>query len=222
MARKSSSGSPFPARRKGVGKYVCWYVCWRILDAAIAPFLRGEIHRSWAVASHALGKTSVKLSLQTGDHATACDRWSEVHARVEALIRDATTLAKRDEEAKRKVEKAPTLTSEERATIAGQARHDVLADHDAGWSVPDHMSAMTRGLRAPCRPAESIGCTIQSRLNLSVRLPLIPPPTLYARRRARWTRKPRRRCSRPGRPCRSIARRRRSRSWSPTPRACRM
>ena len=144
MARKTSSGLPFLVRRKDVGKYVYW----RILDAAIAPFVRGEIHRSWAVASHALsGKAIVKLSLQTGDHSTACDRWSEVHARVEALIRDATRIAKRDEEAKRKVEKVRTLTSEERATIASQARSDVLADHDAGWNNPNHMSPMARGLQ---------------------------------------------------------------------------
>jgi hypothetical protein len=71
MARKTSSGLPFLVRRKDVGKYGYW----RILDAAIAPFVRGEIHRSWAVASHALtGRPIVKLSLQTGDHATACDR----------------------------------------------------------------------------------------------------------------------------------------------------
>ena len=132
------------APRKDVGKYACW----RILDRAIAPFVRGEVHRSWAVASRVLsGKPIVKLSLQTGDHATACDRWSEVHARVEALIRDATTLAKRDEEAKRKLEKVRALTSKERATIAGQARYDVLADHDADWDDPDHMSATARGLR---------------------------------------------------------------------------
>ncbi len=144
MAGKTSSGLPFLVRRKDVGKYAYW----RILDRAIAPFMRGEIHRSWAVASHSLsGKAIVKLSLQTGDHATACDRWSEVHARVEALIRDATTLAKRDEEAKRKLEKVRALSSKERATIAGQARYDVLADHDAGWSDPDHLSATARGLQ---------------------------------------------------------------------------
>jgi integrase len=144
MARKTSSGLPFLVRRKDGGKYVYW----RILDAAIAPFVCGEIHRSWAVASHVLsGKPIVKLSLQTGDHATACDRWSEVHARVEALIRDATTLAKRDKETKQNLEKARTLTSEQIATIAGQARHDVLADHDAGWTDPDHLSPTARGLQ---------------------------------------------------------------------------
>jgi len=104
MARKSSSGLPFLVRRKDVGKYVYW----RILDSAIAPFVCGEIHRSWAVVSHSLsGKAIIKLSLQTGDRATAGDRWSEVHARVEALIRDATTLAKRDKETKRNLERVP-------------------------------------------------------------------------------------------------------------------
>jgi hypothetical protein len=63
------------------------------------------------------------------------------------LFRDATTLAKRDEEAKRQLEKAPTLTCEEGATIAGQACYDVLADHDAGWSDPDQMSVMAPGLQ---------------------------------------------------------------------------
>jgi integrase len=144
MARETSAGLPFLVRRKDVGKYAYW----RNLDPAIAPFVRGEIHRSWAVASHALsGKPIVKLSLQTGDHTTACDRWSDVHARVEGLIREATTLAKRDKETKRNLEKVRTLTSEQRATIAGQARYDVLADDDDGWTGADHMSATARGLQ---------------------------------------------------------------------------
>jgi len=87
----------------------------------------------------------VKLSQQTGDHAAACDRWSEAHARIEASIRNATTLAKRKEEAKRKPEMARTLTSNENVTIAGQARCDVLADHDVGWSDLDHVSMTARG-----------------------------------------------------------------------------
>ncbi len=144
MARKTSSGLPFLVRRKDVGKHVYR----RILERAIAPFACGEIHRFWAVGSHSLsGKAIVKLSLQTGDRATAGDRWSEVHARVEALIRDAMTLAKRDKETKRNLEKVRTLTSERRATIAGQARYDVPADHDAGWSDPDQLSATARGLQ---------------------------------------------------------------------------
>jgi hypothetical protein len=75
-----------------------------------------------------------------------------VHARVEALIRDATTLARREKEAKRKVEKVRNLTSGERAAIAGQARYDVLADHDAGWSDPDRVSATARTAARPPDP----------------------------------------------------------------------
>jgi len=135
---------PFPAPRKDVGKYADW----RTLDAAVAPFVRDEIRRSWAVASHVLsGKSIVKLSLHTGDLATACDRWSEVHARVEALIRDATTLAKRDEEAKRKLEKVRTLTSKEKTTIAGQARYDVLASQSTrGRNADRRCSALRRSV----------------------------------------------------------------------------
>jgi hypothetical protein len=66
----------------------------------------------------------VKLSLQIGDPASACDRWSEAHARAEALIRDATALAKHGEETERKLEKAGTP-----------------ADHDARSHDPDHLSA---------------------------------------------------------------------------------
>jgi len=143
MARKTSSGLRFLVFRKDAGKYAYW----RVLDAAIAPFVRGEIRRSWAAASRLSGKPIVKLSLQTGDLATAGDRWSEVHAQVEALIRDATRTAKRDREAKRTLEEVRTLSSEQIATIAGQARHDILADHDAGWTDPDHLSATARGLQ---------------------------------------------------------------------------
>ena len=70
-----------------------------------------------------------------------------MHARVEALIRDATTLAKRGEEAKRTLEEVRTLTSEQIATIAGQARHDILVDHDAGWTGSENLSPTARGLQ---------------------------------------------------------------------------
>jgi integrase len=164
MARKTSSGLPFLVRRKDVGKYVYW----RILDPVIAPFVCGEIHRSWAVGSHSLsGKAIVKLSLQTGDHATACDRWSEVHARVEALIRDATRIAKRDKETKRNLEEVRTLTSEQMATIAGQARHDILADHDAGWTGSDHMSVTARGLQRALQSGRKHGLNDPEMLNTS-------------------------------------------------------
>lgn len=139
--------------RKDVGK--CVY--WRILAPAIAPFMCGEIYRSWAVGSHSLsGKAIVKLSLQTGDRATAGDRRPKVHARVEALTRDATTLAKRDNETKRNLERVRTLTSEQRATIAGQARYDALADHDAGWTDSATCRQRRANCSAPSRPAESI------------------------------------------------------------------
>jgi len=42
MARNASSGSPFPAPRKDSGKCACW----RGLAAVVAPYARGDIHRS--------------------------------------------------------------------------------------------------------------------------------------------------------------------------------
>jgi hypothetical protein len=96
MARKPSSGFPFLTHRTDTGKYAYW----RVLDPAIAVRVSGDLHRSWAVSGHRLtGKEIVKLSLRTGDHTTACNRWSELHSQVEALVRKATNLAKQEEDA---------------------------------------------------------------------------------------------------------------------------
>jgi len=103
----------------------------------------------------------VKLSQQTGDHAAACDRWSEAHARIEASIRNATTLAKRKEEAKRKPEMARTLTSNENVTIAGQARCDVLAITTSAGVISTTCRRPRADGSAPSTPGKSISRAIR-------------------------------------------------------------
>jgi integrase len=44
-----------------------------------------------------------------------------------------------------------TLAPEEVPIIAGQSRYDVLADHDASWSDPAHLSPLARGLHLALR-----------------------------------------------------------------------
>ncbi|MGP8261418.1 MAG: site-specific integrase [Rhodoblastus sp.] len=105
---------------------------------------------SWAVTPHALmGKSVIKISLKTGDDALARRRWGEIHFQIEALIEETVCAVK-----KTVAPAGPppsSLSSPDRAAIAAQARHDVLANHDADWTDPDDMTPLARGLEQALR-----------------------------------------------------------------------
>ena len=72
----------------------------------------------------------MKVSLATGDEATARVRWNRVHEQVEGLMQMGQVLAagkQRRDRQRRAVERLPAGAV---ATMAAQVRHDLLAEHD--------------------------------------------------------------------------------------------
>lgn len=145
MARPSSTGLPYLTARSDSGKLAYW----RTIPADIAPFVVGDLRLSWTVRNHPLtGKSVVKVSLKTGDETTARNRWSEVHTQVNELIDEATRRGRRVVDRAGSLKKRASLSAEERGVMAGQARHDLLADHDEEWADPDYLStSLARGLQ---------------------------------------------------------------------------
>ena len=86
MARPTSSGLPYLVRCNDTGKFAYW----RTIAREVAPKMAGSIQLSWSTSNHVLaGKPTVKISLKTGDEATARERWGQVHSQIDALIKIA-------------------------------------------------------------------------------------------------------------------------------------
>jgi integrase len=145
MPRQSAFRLPYLQFRKESGKFAYW----RRIPADVAKRLSGSVKLSWALRDHELSGTSqLRLSLKTGDEATARARWGQVHAQVEAHV-EAAIRRMKDAKAGPSLERRSQLGANEVATIAAQVRHDVLAEHDEAWVDPAHMpSELARGLQA--------------------------------------------------------------------------
>ena len=145
MSRPSATGLPYLVSRGDSEKFTYW----RIFPKALGPHLVGQIDRPWTHAPFPLtGKAIVKLSLNTNDQTIAHARWAQVHAQVETLHRQALDLA-RQATARSNRRQAASLSSAEIAAIADQARHDVLAAHDAAWidaDDPGQMTSVAKGI----------------------------------------------------------------------------
>lgn len=143
MARPSLSGLPYLVVRPDSGKYAYW----RILPKNVAPFLEGKLTLPWTPIPTILNAPKIiKLSLKTGDKPTAQLRWAQVHAQVDSLIAAALekiNQTKKTEDARKHLKKVDTLTQAQIDVIAGQARHDVLADDDATWTNADKTKPLT-------------------------------------------------------------------------------
>ena len=130
MARSSSTGLPFLIRRTDTGRFSHH----RELPGHVATFVTGEVSLPWSTGVHLLGgRPTVKVSLKTGDQATARVRWNRVHEQVEGLVQTGHVLAAEREQrrqAQKAVERLPP------ATVAAQAKHDLLAEHDQTWVDP--------------------------------------------------------------------------------------
>jgi hypothetical protein len=112
--------------------------------------MRGTIKLPWALDDHDLsGTCQLKLSLKTGDEATARARWGQVNGQVEDLL-EATNRTIRQASTEPQPMRRAALSPAELATLAGQGRHDVPSQHDVAW-IKDttHMpSDLARGLKA--------------------------------------------------------------------------
>ena len=142
MARASSTGLQFLIRRPDTGKYAYH----RELAADLAPFLEGELVLPWTNGTHVLkAQRTVKVSLKTGDDAMARVRWTRIHEQVEGLVQMARVLANSQAEKLRSQQGIDRLPPGTVATIAAQARHDMLSEHDQTWIDPTfHVAADER------------------------------------------------------------------------------
>ncbi|RYC29140.1 site-specific integrase [Lichenibacterium minor] len=140
MPRSSTTGLPFLVRRTDTGKF-CYH---RDVPAAVAAFITGDVVLPWKEGIHKLeGRPTVKVSLATGDEATARVRWNRVHEQVEALVQMGQVLAAEKEQRGRERKTVQRLPVGAVDTIAAQARHDLLAEHDQCWIDPTFTSPLT-------------------------------------------------------------------------------
>ncbi len=140
MPRSSTTGLPFLVRRPDTGKF-CYH---RDVPATVAAFVTGEVELPWKEGIHKLeGRPTVKVSLATGDEAMARVRWNRVHEQVEALVQMGQVLAAEREQRRRERRAVQRLPADAVSTIAAQARHDILAEHDQCWIDPTFTSPLT-------------------------------------------------------------------------------
>ena len=85
----------------------------------------------------------MKVSLGTGDEATARIRWNRVHEQVEGLVQMGQVLAAEKERRDRQREALERLPAGAVATMAAQAKHDLLGEHDRTWIDPSFTSPLT-------------------------------------------------------------------------------
>jgi hypothetical protein len=86
MGRASSTGLPFLVLRPNSGKFTYQ----RMLAPDRAPDIVGEITLPWCDRNRTIsGQGTIKISLATGDETTARQRWTSVHAQVDALVQMA-------------------------------------------------------------------------------------------------------------------------------------
>lgn len=140
MGRRSTTGLPYLVLLRETGKYTYQ----RDLGSALVPLLSGEVRLAWStkVVRLETGRATVKISLSTGDERMARTRWNDVHQQVDALIAlaqiAANTAAQREAAKPRREPLPPGAIT----TIAGQAKHDLLAGHDETWIDPTFMSPL--------------------------------------------------------------------------------
>ena len=144
MARPSSSGMEYMIRPGNAGSFIYR----RTLRSDIVPHFHGQLDLEWSAARRKLASPGiVKVSLKTGDEKTARIRWGHIHVQVEALLEAALGRIKekaKEAEARKHLKKAESLSGAEIVAIAGQVRHDVLADDDRAWEGPEERSPMAR------------------------------------------------------------------------------
>jgi len=70
----------------------------------------------------------------------------EVHSQVEACIKTAAGRTHSENPKESNLELVKTLSPTEIATIASQARHDILCEQDKAWVKPDDLPAIARAI----------------------------------------------------------------------------
>lgn len=86
------------------------------------------------------------MSLKAGDEATARERWGQIHAQAEVLLKKAVEKIRSADPKITNLKKIKSLSSSELAIIAAQVRHDVLSEQDQAWIDPDFLPIVARAI----------------------------------------------------------------------------
>ena len=138
MGRSSSTGLPFLIRRPDTQKFAYH----RVIPAELAPHVAGPLNLLWASRIVELdGRSTIKISLKTGDEEMARVRWQSVHQQVEALVQ----FARVEVRSRRAAELAVRVKGLKPADIrhmVEQVRHDILAEDDRIYLDPTFTSPL--------------------------------------------------------------------------------
>ncbi len=127
MARPNTTGLPYLIVRPDTGKYAYFGT----LPDDYRSLVAGAVRHTWTPSRVTqLGARTIKISLQTGDERTAKDRWSIVHSQIQEHIARAVAVDQRPQN-KTQLELREELKPAEINALAGQIRHDFLAEDDA-------------------------------------------------------------------------------------------
>ncbi len=86
MGRNSSTKLPFLIEKNDSQQFIYN----RVLPPDLAPYVAGDVTVEWTSKTiHLKGSKAIKVSLKTGDLATAKDRWVALHAQVQAMVQRA-------------------------------------------------------------------------------------------------------------------------------------
>ena len=153
MGRSSSTGFPFLVCRADAGQFTYH----RDVSPRLAPLVVGDLLLTWSGRTRNLvGKSTIKVSLGTGDRKTAQQRWAVVHPQIDALVQLAELRVRDPDETARPAD-APRLDPAHIRVAAGQAYHDVLAADDRGHVEPDFRTPLARVLSQLSRGTQPLG-----------------------------------------------------------------
>ncbi len=156
MARHGTNGRTFLVLRPDSGQYIYN----RVLRPDIAPYVSGTLDLPWAPEARCLeGKTAIKISLQTGDLTIAQRRWAQLHPQIERLVLQAAekVRSKNRQAAAGAPRLLNGLSGENIAQLAGQARHDILAEDDRRWTDPHFRSPLAQVVAGLIEAAKQTG-----------------------------------------------------------------
>ena len=104
----------------------------RVLPQSIEQGFVGTIQCAWMNAPRYVAGATIKLSLNTSDFTTARQRWSSVHAQVEALLAQRRGLAN-GADVGDDLEFLPALKQSQIEQIARNIEVEVCRQHDRRW-----------------------------------------------------------------------------------------
>ena len=145
MPRKNAIACRYLVSRLGGSPAVRTYCYFRRWDEELAAFIKGKVTFDWKAQGFDLaGKSQIKISLKTCDHAIARDRWAPLHAQVE------TALSSAQRARRHAFDRATTggteirISTSDIATMAEQRRFDLIETAERQWQGETRPSPIRR------------------------------------------------------------------------------